>query len=399
MPVSRRTFLQGLAFAPVGVACAGVPVVDDVDVAAGRVLLATRAGADADALVALALDELGTPWLGEGDTVLVKVACNSGNPHPAVTSPAAVAAMCLALRARGAGRVLVGDQSGTMSVRLAAGERRFSSTRELMQRNGLLSAIEEGGGEPRFFDDDGFADGYVQATPHPRARAWPSPPFVARAIVDVDHVVYLPRLSSHVLTGYTHGHKIAVGFLRDDARFVLHRDAADIYEKYVEVNYCDELRSRLRLVLTFADEALVDGGPDGGAIARLPSPLVLASTHLANHDAVSVPVLAWARAHAPFDRRTSGVPYGPWAPLGNAALLAIVEETTKIPWRAADQGFPQPYVPHDYAASIAADRALVRAYELLGGVPRRIDVTLMGDAPPDRLVDALAARAPVALRA
>ena len=41
---------------------------------------------------------------------------------------------------------------------------------------------------------------------------------IARAITEVDHLVYLPRLSSHVLTGYTHGHKIAVGWLRDDPR-------------------------------------------------------------------------------------------------------------------------------------------------------------------------------------
>jgi uncharacterized protein (DUF362 family) len=396
MVTTRRAFLKGLAFAPLGVACAGVPVVDGGDRARDRVVLSLGGDGDAEARIGAVLDELDTSWLGQGDSVLLKVACNSGNPHPAVTSPTAVRAMCRVLLDRGAGRVLVGDQSGTMSVRLAEGDRRFGSTRELMERNGLLAAIEEGGGEPRFFDDDGFDDGYVEVTLPEGAKAWPTAPFVARAITEVDHVVYLPRLASHVLTGYTHGHKIAVGWLRDDSRHLMHAAAGDIYEKYTEINYCEELRSRLRLVLTFCEEVLVDGGPDGGGVATLDAPLVLASARLSNHDAASVPILAWAQRTLPRARNTGGVPYGPWAPLGNLALLQIVEETTKIPWRSTHAGPPHPYLPHDYAASIAADRALVRAYELEGGVPRTIDVAVLGDAPPS-LVARLGAQTPLAL--
>jgi hypothetical protein len=50
-----------------------------------------------------ALSHLDFSWLVPGDTVFVKLSCNSGNPHPAVTSPAAVRAMVAELYARGAG--------------------------------------------------------------------------------------------------------------------------------------------------------------------------------------------------------------------------------------------------------------------------------------------------------
>lgn len=386
---TRRDFLRhvgaGALLAPLG--CAGLPIVDASTADSDRVVLGLHATSAEDA-VALTLERVDMSWLVPGDSVFVKVACNSGNTHPAVTSPSAVRAMCRALFDRGAGRVMVGDQSGVMSVRLAAGERRHSSTRILMEGNGLLRAIEESGAEARFFDDDGFDAGYVEAT-MPALSSWRTPPMIARAITEVDHVVYLPRLASHVLTGYTHGHKLAVGWLRDDARHAMHFEAADLYEKYTEVNYCEQLRSRLRLVVTVAEQVLVEGGPDSGTRAIAETPIVLASAHLANHDAVSVALLWWAQRHLPRAGGNAAVPFGPWAPMGNAALLALVEPQTGIPW-TSKSGLPSTYFAHDYAAGVTSDRALSRAYEILGGVPRGIEVELVGAAPQASLMDKLA---------
>lgn len=388
---TRRDFLQraglaagGLLVTPWTVRCAGVPVVDVADPEADRVVLGLHATSDLDTpddAVHRTLERVDMTWLRPGDSVFLKVACNSGNRHPAVTSPTAVRAMCRALLERGAGRVLVGDQSGVMSVRLASDERRFRATRQLMEGNGLLSAIEEGGGEPHFFDDQGFAEGYVQATLPDTASAWRRPPFIARVTTEVDHIVYLPRLSSHVLTGYTHGHKLAVGFMRDDTRHHMHNESGDIFEKYTELSYCEEIRSRLRLVVTLAEEILVDSGPDSGGIATADPLVVLVSSHLANHDAVSVAMLTWAQRELPWARWTGGVPYGPQAVAGNLTLLGLVEPTTGIPWTSEDAGLGGVYVPHDYGAGIDSDRALTRAYELLGGAPRHIRIELTG-APP-----------------
>ena len=374
--------------APLG--CAGLPIIDPLDAHRDRVVLglfpSSRLSTPEEA-VHRTLEQVDLDWLRAGDSVFIKVASNSANTHPATTSPTAVRAMCKALFDRGAGRVVVGDQCGVMSARLARGEtqdQRWRSTQSVMESNGLLRAIVDGGAEPHFFDDHGFDAGYFPAT-LPSGSSWRRPPHIPRIVKEVDHIVYLPRLSSHVLTGYTHGHKIAVGWMRDDTRHEMHSDAGNIYEKYTELNYCDEIASRLRLVVTLAEEVLCEGGPDGGSIACADPRIVLASSHLANHDAVSVGLLTWVQQNLPRTRDTGGVPYGAWATASNTVFLGIVEAQTGIPWTSDGAGLPLPYWAHDYGGGIESDRALSRAYELLGGVPRGIDVVLAGDEPPPSL--------------
>lgn len=408
MVFTRRAFLRSTAstaLLAVPLGCAGIPRVPP----RGRDGVVFGVTATVEDAVEAALERTGTDWLSAGDSVFLKVACNSSNMHPATTSPNAVRALVTALRARGAGRVLVGDQSGVMSVRLAANNVRHSSTRNLMTANGLLTAIEESGGEPFFFDDDprGYDDGYVAARFPPRtgvtadvARAWPEdrPPMIARVVTEVDHIVYMPRLASHCLTGYTHGHKISVGWMRDDTRHQMHFQAGDIYEKYTELNYCTQIADRLRLVLTAVDRVLVDGGPDDGAVALPPegsNAIVVASEHLANHDAVSVQVLHWAKDHLERGKGSAAVPFGPLAPMGNAALLALTPAVSGIPW-TSDSIVPSSYLPHDYAANITSDRALSHAYALLGGAPTSIEVGLVSEAPLELVERFARARASLA---
>jgi len=392
---SRRHFLHraglaagGLLVAPLGVSCAGVPFVDASEAAGDRVFLglfpSSTLTAPEDA-IHRTLEKVDFSWLRPGDSVFVKVASNSANAHPATTSPVAVSAMVRALKDRGAGRVVVGDQAGTMSVRLAPGDVRWRSTKGVMESNGLAQAIAAAGAEAHYFDDGGFNDGYVAATLPANSTSWREQPFIARITTEVDHIVYLPRLSSHVLTGYTHGHKISVGFMRDDTRHHMHKDAVDIYEKYTELNHCREIASRLRLVVTYASEVLLDGGPDGGLIGVADPRIVIASSHLANHDAVAVAMLTWAQQNLGRDRNTGGLPFGPWASATNLAFLGIVELQTGIPWTSSGSSLPTTYPSHDFGAGIAADRALTRAYELLGGVPRAIGVGLAGAAPVESL--------------
>ena len=55
-------------------------------------------------------------WLSRGDRVLIKMALNSGNPYPATTDPWSVQCMVKLLKERGAGKILVADQSGFGTV-------------------------------------------------------------------------------------------------------------------------------------------------------------------------------------------------------------------------------------------------------------------------------------------
>ena len=55
-------------------------------------------------------------WLKPGDTVLLKIALNSGNPYPMTTDPWLVRCMVALLSEKGASTILAGDQSGAEHV-------------------------------------------------------------------------------------------------------------------------------------------------------------------------------------------------------------------------------------------------------------------------------------------
>ena len=230
-------------------------------------------------------------WLKPGDSVFIKVACNSSFVHPATTSPKAVTALVEFFQNQGAGQVYVGDQSGVASVRRLP-DRRISSTRHLMRQNGLLEAIEAAGATPHFFDDHGWEQGYFSPTID-FETTWSEGLWLPKIIQEVDHIVYLTRLSSHVMAGYTAGIKIAVGWLRDDSREHLHRDAATFFERFAEINHVAPLRDKLRFVLTLGDAALLDFGPDQGAIYQFEHPHAIASRSLVDHDSVVASLLPW----------------------------------------------------------------------------------------------------------
>jgi uncharacterized protein (DUF362 family) len=234
-------------------------------------------------------------WLAPGDRVLVKVAANSGSRFPATSSPAALFALVRHLYARGAGEVLVGDQSGVHHVRHTP-DRRKGSTRALMRRNGLWQAAETAAAVPVAFEELGY-DAYVPERLPGRGH-WRGDVWITRVAAEADHIVYLPRVSHHTLAFATLGQKIGVGWLREDSRLELHRDAGSFAEKFAEVSRLPAIAARLRLVVTDATSVLTTFGPDWGYVARPEAGLVLASTDLVAHDVVAHRWLDWTRAEA-----------------------------------------------------------------------------------------------------
>jgi uncharacterized protein (DUF362 family) len=232
-------------------------------------------------------------WLREGDTVFVKVACNSNYKAPAVTSPAVLEGVVSLLKEAGAGTVYVGDMSGAQFVRHLPTET-IGSTRANLRQNGLLAAAEAAGAEVHCFEEVPFDEAYIPGIPR-IDHHWGEDLHVTEILDRVDHIINLPRLGKHVLAGATLGLKNAVGWISDHSRMVLHRDAETFHEKIVEINAIPQLADKMRLTLTLVDQALTTYGPDSGYHLPLAQPVILASDDIVSHDQVALLTLLWAR--------------------------------------------------------------------------------------------------------
>lgn len=233
-------------------------------------------------------------WLSRGDVVFLKPASNSPHQYPATTSPLAVLAMARLLREKGAGRVIVGDKPGVEWVYQDKSRQRGSS-RAILRKNGLHQAALESGAEVHYFDEAGY-DAYFAERPAHKSH-WRGELWFPNILREVDHIVLLPRVSRHTLAGTTFGLKAAVGWLRDDSRLELHRDASSFLEKAVEINDAPVLRQKLRLVLSLATKVQTTFGPDRGYTVEPDPGLVFASESLLAHDMVALGWLLWNREH------------------------------------------------------------------------------------------------------
>ena len=142
-------------------------------------------------------------WLQPGNRVLLKVMCNSPNPYPATTHPVAVTVMADLLREHGA-TVYVGDQSGVQFVHHTRRSQR-GSTRANFKNNGLEPAAQRGGATVACFEEAGY-DAYFAAEP-PADSHFTREIFLPQIVREVDHIIYLPRVSKHVLAGSTLGRR------------------------------------------------------------------------------------------------------------------------------------------------------------------------------------------------
>ena len=262
-------------------------------------LKALERGASDDAIIAAfrKVAEAATDfsWLSRGDTVLIKPASNSPKRYPATTSPISIRAMVALLRERGAGHVIVADKPGVQYVYQDKKYQRGSS-REIMTINGLHQAALESGAKVHYFDEAGYDAYFGDRTEH--TSNWRGELVLPNILNQVDHVILLPRVSRHVLAGTTLGLKAAVGWLRDDNRLELHRDAKSFFEKTAEINDAKVLRQKLRLVLTVATKIQTTFGPDRGFAAEPDPGLIFGSDSLLAHDMISLGWLLWNREYA-----------------------------------------------------------------------------------------------------
>ncbi len=214
-------------------------------------------------------------FLKPGEIVLLKPALNSGDPFPATTHPLAIKAVAEILEERGA-KVLVGDQSGMEHVlHCEQGVVRGSS-----KKNYHSSGMSEAGREFVAFEEGDWEKDFLHFKSE-KASSWPNGFYISRWIEKVDHIINLPRVSAHSLSGVTLGFKNMVGFLREDSRLEFHadgplygmftlfagkklktdyRNGGKFIEKITEISLA--LKDKLRATLFVTTKAQTTLGPD-----------------------------------------------------------------------------------------------------------------------------------------
>lgn len=219
-------------------------------------------------------------WLSRDDLVLLKPALNSPDPYPSTTHPIAVQVVREILSEKGA-EVIVGDQSGLKDVL----QDQHGVVHGKTQDNYIKSGI--GTSEDRFigFESEGWDEGYIHHQSK-YTRSWPKGFNVTRWIEEADHIINLPRLSTHSQAGVTLGFKNMVGILRDDSRMDFHANGPfnnfikteahgsklhsiddgshSFIEKIVEIH--DAIREKLRTTLFVATKAQTTFGPNTNAL-------------------------------------------------------------------------------------------------------------------------------------
>jgi uncharacterized protein (DUF362 family) len=320
-------------------------------------------------------------WLSRGDAVLIKPALNSGNPYPATTRPAAVAAIVELLKEKGAGRVIVGDMSGIPFLKMTP-KRLFGSTRRLMERCGMARAARAAGAEVHFFEEAGWNAFYEEAPIS--GSHWKKTLMMPRVLKEVEHIILLPRCSRHALTGNTLGLKAAVGYWRTDTRLEYHQDAATLQEKTAEGNTVATLLKKQRLVLSAADKILTTCGPNRGFVSRPETGLVIASESVVAHDMVSLAWLLKNRRHTPdYAKGRILDPYGSQflVTLVNGCVVGILGGCQPI--------LSSQKLIRNAIATVWDDRTLNRAYQLFGGIPR-VSLQAANETLPEELKNQLA---------
>jgi uncharacterized protein (DUF362 family) len=245
----------------------------------------------------LAIDKLGgLTWLRKGDRVLLKVSSNSANPYPAVTRPELVIAMASILKKEGAGEVIMADMAGVQTVHHSPKVNK-GSTREVFRKNGLLSAAEKSGCTVHTFDEAGY-DAFFRAESEHFVH-WKGPVMIPDIIKSVNHIIYLNRISTHLMGGATLALKNAVGWLREDSRLELHRDGNSFMEKCAEINSASAIRERFRFAVSEASMIQTTIGPDFGKTVAMDTPVIVASGNIAMHD-----MAAWCLLQYAVDEKT-----------------------------------------------------------------------------------------------
>jgi len=308
-------------------------------------------------------------WLSSGDRVMLKLALNKGNPYPATTDPWSVSCMVKLLKEKGAGQIYVADQSGVQSVLWTADNKKGSS-RECCESAGLFGVIEETGATPLFFEEQGY-DAYAPGLPE-GIHHWSAPIWITSSVNNVDHIIYLGRISSHVLGDATLGFKLSVGFLREDSRKAFHQGGDDFYVMYEEIIQVPQIKNKFRLAVSSGRSVFSTFGPDDGHVSTPDYGLLVASDDLLAHELLCYAWLQWNREfETPFYADATTGRITRWRSTINRGFV----------WVTWDPDNKTPDIPLYRAKHIYSHPSVINYMKRMGGRPGKIQWEQVNTCP------------------
>lgn len=263
-------------------------------------------------------------WLKKGDTVLLKPALNSSNEYPSTTDPLLLKAVSSILKKRGA-KIIIADQSGIEHVVHTKGGVIKGSSEKCYEKSCMKQTVDEFIALEKTGWDSGFFN-YSK-----NADSWSKGFYIASLINEVDHIINLPRISTHVQAGASLGFKNLVGLLREDSRVEFHNGGpfgfvidyfgkrrgimkpnpnGMFFEKITEISLA--VKKKLRLTFFSGTKAQTTFGPDrcivpiiGKAHKAIPDVgLIFASENQVSAEAFALSYLTYLyKTHTPLAKK------------------------------------------------------------------------------------------------
>ncbi len=230
-----------------------------------EIVAVTRAEVPAEGVVEVIKRTGNLGFIKEGQKVLIKPNVNSDDAAPGTTHPEALAEVVRLTKARGA-YVIVGDRSNPRWKTIPA-----------MKKTGIYQAASDAGADEII----GFEEGdWIRVNPE-KAQNWPKGFRIPKILKEVDHIISVPVLHTHSITGHSLAIKNLVGLIHPTDRMIFHA-SSKIEEMIAEIG----LAVKPSLTLIEGTKAFIKGGPSHGT-------LVTPKLYLASKDSLAADVVGF----------------------------------------------------------------------------------------------------------
>jgi uncharacterized protein (DUF362 family) len=186
-------------------------------------------------------------FISPGQKVLVKPNVNSDDPAPGTTHPESLAEVVRLAKKKGA-NVIVADRSNPRWDTIPA-----------MKKTGMYQAASDAGADEILGLEDGE---WIRVRPE-KAENWPKGFRIPKMLAEVDHIISVPVLHTHVITSHSLALKNLVGLIHPLDRMVFHA-SSNRDEMIAEIS----LAVKPSLTVIDGTKAFIDGGPSTGTLVH-----------------------------------------------------------------------------------------------------------------------------------